>query len=190
MRHWSEVMEEISHAQHQSAVAPGVVPRRHAPRHRLALSESPIPHPGSGEMLVRALYLDVAPDMCGRISPQKNYAGGVNLGEVMIGGGIGEVVHSNSPDYQSGDLVVTDFAFGWQDFAVLSPAVVRRVDPTVAPLPCWLDFLGPNGPTAYFGLVDAAAVKPGDTVVILQRRDQWARLRDKWPSSPGAALSP
>ena len=131
-----------------------------------ALSESPIPQPGSGEMLVRALYLDVAPYMRGRISPQPNYAGGVSPGDVMVGGGIGEVLHSNTPVYQPGDLVVTDFAFGWQDFAVLSPGVVRRVDPTVAPLPCWLDFLGPNGPTAYFGLVDAAAMKPGDTVVI------------------------
>lgn len=131
-----------------------------------AISESPIPEPGNGEMLVRALYLDVAPYMRGRISPQKNYATGVSPGEVMIGGAIGEVVRSNSPAYKPGDIVATDMAFGWQDFAVLSPAVVRRVDTDVAPLPCWLDFLGMNGLTAYFGLVDAAGMKPGDTVVI------------------------
>ena len=62
--------------------------------------------------------------------------------------------------------MVTDFSFGWQQFAVVSPEVVRRVDPELAPLPCWLDFLGLNGVTAYFGLLDAAEMKPGDTVII------------------------
>jgi len=65
-----------------------------------------------------------------------------------------------------GDIVATDFSFGWQDFAVLQPSVVRRVDPSVAPLPCWLDVLSLNGMTAYFALVDAGSMKPGDTVVV------------------------
>ncbi len=59
-----------------------------------ALSEGPVPDPGHGEMLVRAIYLDVAPYMRARISPQKNYAGGVKIGDVMVGGAIGEVVRS------------------------------------------------------------------------------------------------
>ena len=130
------------------------------------MSESPIPEPGEGEMLVRAIYLDVAPYMRARISPEKNYATGVSPGEVMVGGAIGEVVRSNSPAYKQGDIVVSDFSFGWQDFSVLSPAVVRRVDTGLAPPPCWLDFLGVNGLTAYFGLLDVAEMKPGDTVLI------------------------
>ena len=56
-----------------------------------AMSESPIPEPDSGSMLVRAIYLDVAPYMRGRISPQKNYAAGVSPGELMVGGAIGHV---------------------------------------------------------------------------------------------------
>jgi NADPH-dependent curcumin reductase CurA len=131
-----------------------------------ALTEGPVPVPGHGEILVRALYLDVAPYMRARINPQKNYAGGVKPGDVMVGGAIGEVVRSNCADYEQGDLIVTDFAFGWQDFAVLEPSVVRRVDSTISPLPCWLDVLGLNGMTAYFALVDAGGMKPGDTVVI------------------------
>ena len=130
------------------------------------MSESPIPEPGEGEMLVRSIYLDVAPYMRARISPQKNYASGVGLGDVMLGGAIGEVVHSNIPAYKPGDLVVSGGTFGWQDFAVLSPSVVRRIDTDVAPLPCWLDFMGLNGLTAYIGLVDAGQMKPGDTVLI------------------------
>ena len=130
------------------------------------LSEGAVPEPRPGEMLVRSLYLDVAPYMRGRISPQKNYASGVKPGDVMIGGGIGEVVRSEAKEYQAGDLVVTDFSFGWQDYAVLRPAVVRRVDPVLAPLPCWLDALGLNGVTSYFALLDAGDMKAGDTVVV------------------------
>ena len=131
-----------------------------------AMSESPIPEPSSGSMLVRAIYLDVAPYMRGRISSQKNYTAGVSPGELMVGGAIGQVVSSNTPAYQSGQIVVTGHTFGWQEFAVVEPSDVRLVDLDIAPLPCWLDFLGMNGLTAYFGLLQAAEMKAGDTVVI------------------------
>lgn len=130
------------------------------------LSEAPVREPGAGQMLVRAIYLDVAPYMRGRISPQKNYAAGVAPGDVMIGGGIGEVVQSNAKEYKTGDIVVTDHGFGWQEYAVLRPSAVRRVDRAAAPLPYWLDALGMNGMTAYFALMDAGQIKAGDTIVI------------------------
>lgn len=131
-----------------------------------ALQESPVPEPGPGEMLLAARYLDVAPYMRGRISPSKNYAAGVSPGGVMIGGGIGEVVRSNADGFAPGDLVVSDFDFGWQDYSVLRPAKVRRVDIALAPVECWLDVLGLNGITAYFGLFAAASMRAGDTVVV------------------------
>jgi NADPH-dependent curcumin reductase CurA len=130
------------------------------------LSEGAVPEPGPGEMLVRSIYLDVAPYMRGRISPQKNYAANVKPGDVMIGGGVGEVVRSDSKEYRPGDVVVTDHSFGWQDYAVLRPAAVRRVDVGLAPMPYWLDVLGMNGLTAYFALIDAGGVRPGDTVLV------------------------
>ena len=100
-----------------------------------ALADGAIPEAGQNELLVRAIYLDVAPYMRGRISPQKNYAAGVKPGDVMLGGGIGEVVQSNVKQFKPGDVVVTDFSFGWQQFAALKPTAVRRVDPDIAPLP-------------------------------------------------------
>jgi len=130
------------------------------------LSEGAVPEPGPDEMLLRAIYLDVAPYMRGRISPQKNYSAGVKPGDVMLGGGVGEVLKSNSKEYRPGDIVVSDFSFGWQDYAVLRPAVVRRIDTALAPLPCWLDALGLNGVTAYFALLEAGSMKAGDTVVV------------------------
>lgn len=72
------------------------------------LAEGPIPEPGVNELLVQALYWDVAPYMRGRISPKKNYATGVSIGDVMVGGAIGKVIHSNSPAFQPDDLVVTE----------------------------------------------------------------------------------
>jgi hypothetical protein len=131
-----------------------------------ALSESPMPEPGANQLLARAIYLDVAPYMRGRISPQKNYAAGVKLGDVMMGGAIAEVVASNAKPYKPGDILVTDHNFGWQEYAVLRPNVVRPVDPKLAPLPYWLDALGMNGQTAYFALLEAGHMKAGDTVVI------------------------
>ena len=135
-----------------------------------SLAEAPVPEPGRDEMLVRAIYLDVAPYMRGRISPQKNYAAGVSLGDVMIGGGIGEVVRSNSKDYKAGDIVVTDHSFGWQEHALVRPGNCRRVDPQVAPLPYWLDALGMNGMTAYFALYDCARRPAGRHGAHLCRR--------------------
>src|SRR5215831_6402474 len=107
-----------------------------------------------------------APYMRGRISPQKNYAAGVSPGDLMIGGGIGEVLRSNSREYKPGDIVVTDHSFGWQEHALVRPASCRRVEGQLAPLPYWLDALGMNGMTAYFALYDCAAARPGDTVFV------------------------
>jgi NADPH-dependent curcumin reductase CurA len=131
-----------------------------------ALSEAPVPEPGPSQMLLRAIYVDVAPYMRGRISPQKNYAAGIKPGDVMPSGAIAEVVRSNAKQFQPGDIVVSDFAFGWQELAVLTSSVVRKVDPALMPLPYWLEALSINGMTAYCALVEAARVKPGDAVVV------------------------
>jgi NADPH-dependent curcumin reductase CurA len=130
------------------------------------LSDRPLPQAGPGQILVRAIYLDVAPYMRGRISPQKNYAAGVKPGDVMLGGGIGEVVQSNDRKYNPGDIIVSDFSFGWQEYAVLQASAVRKVDPRIAPLPYWMEAFGLNGITSYFALLEAARMKAGDTVLV------------------------
>ena len=70
-----------------------------------ALSDGVIPEARTNELVARAIYLDVAPYMRGRISPQKNYAAGVKPGDVMLGGGIGEVMQSNAKQFKPGDIV-------------------------------------------------------------------------------------
>ena len=131
-----------------------------------AMREVAVPSPEAGQVLCRSIYLDVAPYMRGRISPQKNYAAGVSPGDTMIGGAIAEVVESRIDGIAPGQLVVSDFNFGWQEFACLQANDFRLVDPEAGPLRAWLDVLGLNGVTAYFGLLERGAMRAGDTVLV------------------------
>jgi NADPH-dependent curcumin reductase CurA len=129
------------------------------------LVEVPIPQPGSGEVLVRAHYLSVDPYMRGRISPRRNYAAGIEVGAVMTGGGVGEVVESNHPGFAPGDIVES-FTFGWQEYAVLGAAAARKIDPGLGPVHSALSYLGMPGLTAYFAILEIGGARPGDTVLI------------------------
>lgn len=128
------------------------------------LVESTVPEPAANQFLVRAHYLSVDPYMRGRMNDVKSYAKPVQIGEVMTGGVVGEVVASNHPDYKAGDFAVGQF--GWQEYAVTDGAGVRKVDPSLAPISTSLGVLGMPGLTAYFGLLDICDPKPGETVLV------------------------
>ena len=96
-------------------------------------------------------------------------------GDVMVGGTVGEVVQSNAKQYKPGDIVVSDFAFGWQEYAAVPAAGVRRVDPALAPLPYWMEAFGLNGLTAYFALLEAALKAPDITFTVIDRADGKAK---------------
>ncbi len=87
------------------------------------MNTQPVPDPGPGQILVKAKWLSVDPYMRGRMSPASNYAKGVALGEVMQGGGVGEVVASNHPAWKVGDTAES-MSFGWQEWSVLTPDIV------------------------------------------------------------------
>jgi NADPH-dependent curcumin reductase len=128
------------------------------------LVESPVPEPGTGEFLVRVIYLSLDPYMRGRMSDARSYVPPVTLGDVMEGGTVGEVVRSNHPGYAVGDIV--EGRLGWQEYAVSAGKGVRKLDPTVAPISTVLGVLGMPGLTAYFGLLEVGQPKPGETVVV------------------------
>jgi NADPH-dependent curcumin reductase CurA len=129
-----------------------------------ALVESEIPQPGPGEVLVHAQWLSVDPYMRGRMSEARSYAKPTELGEPMTGQAVGEVLESNDPRFTVGDAVVGQL--GWQDYALVRGGVLRKVDPSLAPLQAYLHALGATGLTAWFGLFDVARPLPGDTVVV------------------------
>lgn len=127
-------------------------------------TESPVPEPGPGEVLVHNIYLSVDPYMRGRMREGKSYIKPVALGAVMEGGTVGEVVASNNPAFQVGDLV--EERLGWQDYAISDGRGLRRIDPALAPMSTALGVLGMPGMTAYFGTLEIGALKAGDVVVV------------------------
>jgi hypothetical protein len=126
--------------------------------------ETPLPEPGPGEILVRALYLSLDPYMRHRISDARSYAPPAPLGEVMIGGVIGQVVVSHRPDWHEGDIV--EGRLGWQQYAISDGTGLTKVDPSLAPISTALGVLGMPGLTAYFGLLEVGRPRPGDTVLV------------------------
>jgi NADPH-dependent curcumin reductase CurA len=128
------------------------------------LQEAPIPQPRDGEFLVRNHWLSLDPYMRGRMDAKKSYARYVELGEVMTGGTVGEVVESRHPRFAKGELV--NGAFGWQEYALSDGTGVRRVDGAKAPPSYALGVLGMPGVTAWMGLLDLAQPGAGETVVV------------------------
>ena len=121
--------------------------------------------PPKNQVLARALYLSVDPYMRGRISAKKGYAAGVQVGQLMVGGAVAEIVESRHPDWSEGDLIET-MGFGWQEYAVLDTDNLTRVQPELGPVHAWLSYLGMPGITAWCVLHIAAAVQAGETVLI------------------------
>ncbi len=120
-----------------------------------------------GQVLVRHHYLSLDPYMRGRMNESKSYAAPQPLGEVMIGGTVGEVVESRHPKFQPGDWVVG--MGGWQEYSVVNgnePGALRKVDTTHVPLSYYLGAVGMPGVTAWYGLVKIIAPKAGETVVV------------------------
>jgi len=149
------------------------------------LVETPIPEPGPGQILVRALYLSLDPYMRGRMAEGPSYAPSVAIGEVMVGGTVGRVVASQNPAFAVGDVV--EERLGWQEYAVSSGQGARKIDPAVAPISTALGVLGMPGMTAYFGLLEVGQPKPGETVVVSAAAGavgalvgQIAKLRGCW----------
>ena len=120
-----------------------------------------------GQVLVRHHFLSLDPYMRGRMNESKSYAASQGLGEVMIGGTVGEVADSQNPKYAVGDKVVG--MGGWQEYSVVdanTPGALRKVDTTHVPLSHYLGAVGMPGVTAWYGLVKIIAPKEGDTVVV------------------------
>jgi len=127
-----------------------------------------IPAPADGQVLVKALYLSMDAGTRMWMGPRTDgYQPPVPVGMPMAGMMIGEVVESRRQDFAVGDRLRT---FGhWADYSVASEQsglfqklpVESDID-----LPAYLAMGGPNGWTAYAGIVDVGKAKKGETVVV------------------------
>ncbi|MEM9669108.1 MAG: NADP-dependent oxidoreductase [Pseudomonadota bacterium] len=125
--------------------------------------ETDATEPGPGEVLVKVEYLGFDPAQKGWMENIANYVAPTEIGEVMRGSGIGEVVASNDPKFTVGDKV--QGMLRWQDYACLPGSELNKV-PNDELLTANLGALGTTGMTAYFGLLKHGRPQPGDTVLV------------------------
>ncbi|WP_137726241.1 NADP-dependent oxidoreductase [Prescottella subtropica] len=123
-----------------------------------------LPELSDGQVLLRTVYLSLDPYMRGRMSAAESYADPVEVGDVMVGGTVAQVVESRHPDVPAGSHVLA--YSGWQTHAVADGGTVRLLDPNRAPLSTALGVLGMPGFTAYAGLLRIGRPQPGETVVV------------------------
>ncbi len=129
-----------------------------------SLVEIPMPAPGDGQVLVKTSYLSVDPYMRGRITGVRTYADPVLVGDVMVGGAVGQVVESHHSGFAAGDFVVG--FWGWQEYAVVDGKTLLKLNPNLAPVSTALGVLGMPGMTAYFGFLEICKPQPGEVVVV------------------------
>jgi NADPH-dependent curcumin reductase CurA len=139
-------------------------PRGEPTPEHFEIVEAPVPQPGAGQVLTRTIWLSIDPYMRGRLKDAASYATPVQIGEVMTGETIGEVIASGDPGFAPGDIV--GGARGWQTHAVSAAASLTKIDRHAAPLSAYLGVLGMPGTTAYSGMKDIGQPKKGETVVI------------------------
>ncbi len=134
-------------------------------------TEAPVDEPGDGEFLVRTICLAPGPAQRGYLDPSRaGFLGTVQVGEVMRGRGVGQIVTSRHPNYPAGEFFVG--SLGWQDYSVQRPRgaqfvfSTRKLDDPPKPLSLELGILGQAGVTAWFGLLEVGAMQPGDRVLV------------------------
>jgi NADPH-dependent curcumin reductase CurA len=128
------------------------------------LESRPVRPLHDGEVLLRTIYLSLDPYMRGRMNAAKSYATPVQLGEVMEGGTVSEVIRTRHSDLTPGDIVLS--RNGWQTHAVAGGAGLRRLDAGAAPLSAYLGLLGMPGFAAYIGVEEIGRPQQGETFVV------------------------
>lgn len=155
------------------------------------LEDLPVPEISDRELLVRTIYISIAP----RARPLLPYAGEspdvaqdgthpderapnpmkIRVGERMrsgivpskskyAGGSVGQVVASRHPDFAPGDYV-----FGgryWQLYEAVHGDAAIRLDPEFLPIEAELGIVGRSAFTGWVGYRHISKARPGETMVV------------------------
>ncbi|WP_297322122.1 NADP-dependent oxidoreductase [uncultured Bartonella sp.] len=123
-----------------------------------------LPELKSGEVLIKICYLSLDPYMRGRMDDAPSYDKPLSVGDVMVGGTVGEIVASRHPDFKKGDKVLS--YSGWQSYSIENGVHIENLNHFQAPLTTALGILGMPGFTAYAGMRNIGKPKKGETVVV------------------------
>ncbi|MDJ0656973.1 MAG: NADP-dependent oxidoreductase [Xanthomonadales bacterium] len=130
--------------------------------------ETEIPEPGEGEFLLRTLYLGLAPVMrMYMLGEAVAQARPLEIGDIIHGRGVAEVVASKHPDYQVGDVVQGQL--GWQTYKISRGTPGERffkMPVNDMPLGHAGGTLGMTGLSAWGGWMQCADARPGDRVLV------------------------
>ncbi len=138
-------------------------PKGPVTREHFESKTAPVPSITDGQVLVKTLYLSIDPTIRGWIE-RDTYLPAVEVGAVVRCAGAGVVVESKNPKYSPGDRVFG--LLGWQEYAVVGEKDSPGLIPQGIDLRDALSVFGVTGMTAYFGLTEIGAPKPGETVVV------------------------
>ena len=128
---------------------------------RLAVEE--VGSPAEGQVLLQTLFLGFDPAQKGYMENVAGYANPTEVGSIMPGSGIAQVVESGSPAFRVGAVVTGNF--GWREYALVDASSIESV-PESVPASAALGVLGTTGKTAYFGLLHVGKPRPGDVLVV------------------------
>ena len=96
------------------------------------ITQSSTPNVEQGQMLVRNLWLSLDPYMRGRMNDAESYVPPFQVGEVLQGQAVAEVVASKHEKFSEGDLVTG--MFGWEEYSLSGGEGVRKVERSGVPL--------------------------------------------------------
>lgn len=120
-----------------------------------------------GQVLVANRFVSVDAGVRDRLS-RDSYGTRAQVGEVIDGFAVGEVVGSTHDRLAIGDRVSS--GTGWRTHFISNGKGLLRLDPQIfsPPIPdsAAIGVLGVSGLTAYFGLLRVARVWPGETVLV------------------------
>ncbi len=119
--------------------------------------------PGTGEVLLRTIYLSMDPYQRSWMAGG-NYGVPAAAGVTVIGRAVAQVIASADARLAAGDFVVGET--GWQSMPVVNAAGLEKIDPALGPISTALGVLGAPGLTAWVGMTDIAQPKAGETVVV------------------------
>jgi len=131
------------------------------------LETVPVPEIGDGEVLLKTLYLGVAPVMLRYMTSETNFERPMEIGDVMIGRGVGRVVASRNPHFREGDIYQAKL--GWREYAVIDDDpyfMPFRMGHTDLPLSHGISTLAMSGFTALIGMREICNVTEGDRVLV------------------------
>jgi NADPH-dependent curcumin reductase CurA len=112
---------------------------------------------------VRTIYLSLDPTNRGWAATD-TYLPAVPLGDVMRGIALGRLEESRASGFTAGDVV--QGMLGWQRYAVLPAAALRKLPAIPLPLSAHFGLLAHIGVTAWVGLLEIGQPKEGETLVV------------------------